>query len=61
MWKSILNPENHITKQLSIQLAAIVPMHTFGFPCRIDEIIEIANKYNIPVVEDSAESLGSLL
>ena len=34
-------------------------MHTFGFPCRIDEIIEIANKYSIPVIEDSAESLGS--
>lgn len=41
-------------------ISAIVPMHTFGFPCRIDEIVEIANKYNIPVIEDSAESLGSL-
>jgi aminotransferase in exopolysaccharide biosynthesis len=40
-------------------ISAIVPMHTFGFPCRIDEIIEIANKYNIPVIEDAAESLGS--
>jgi perosamine synthetase len=40
-------------------ISAIVPMHTFGFPCRIDEIVEIANKYNIPVIEDSAESLGS--
>lgn len=34
-------------------------MHTFGFPCRIEEIIEVANKYNIPVIEDAAESLGS--
>jgi perosamine synthetase len=34
-------------------------MHTFGHPCRIDEIIEICNQYHIPVVEDSAESLGS--
>jgi aminotransferase in exopolysaccharide biosynthesis len=40
-------------------ISAIVPMHTFGFPCRIEEIIEIANKYNIPVIEDAAESLGS--
>lgn len=40
-------------------ISAIVPMHTFGFPCRIEEIIEIAKNYNIPVVEDSAESLGS--
>ena len=47
---------NKTTKHL---ISAIVPMHTFGFPCRIEEIIEIANRYNIPVVEDSAESLGS--
>lgn len=40
-------------------ISAIVPMHTFGFPCHIEEIIEVANKYNIPVIEDAAESLGS--
>jgi dTDP-4-amino-4,6-dideoxygalactose transaminase len=34
-------------------------MHTFGHPCRIDEIVEICNKYNISVLEDAAESLGS--
>lgn len=47
---------NHSTNR---RISAIVPMHTFGFPCRIDEIIEIANKYNIPVIEDAAESLGA--
>lgn len=41
------------------RLAAIVPMHTFGFPCRIDDIVEISDSFNVPVVEDSAESLGS--
>ena len=40
-------------------ISGIVPMHTFGNPCRIDEIITVANKYNIRVIEDSAESLGS--
>lgn len=40
-------------------ISAIVPMHTFGFPCRIEEIVAVANNYNIPVIEDSAESLGS--
>jgi len=40
-------------------ISAIVPMHTFGFPCRIDEIIEIGKKFNVPVIEDAAESLGS--
>jgi dTDP-4-amino-4,6-dideoxygalactose transaminase len=34
-------------------------MHTFGFPCKIDEIVEICNEFNIPVIEDAAESLGS--
>lgn len=41
------------------RIAAVVPMHTYGHPCRIDEIIEICNKYNISVIEDAAESLGS--
>ncbi len=40
-------------------ISACVPMHTFGHPCRIDEIVEICGHYNIPVVEDAAESLGS--
>ncbi len=41
------------------QIKACVPVHTFGFSCRIDEIVEICNKHNIIVIEDSAESLGS--
>ncbi len=41
------------------KISGILPMHTFGNPCEIDEIVAIANKYNIPVIEDSAESLGS--
>jgi len=41
------------------KIAAVVPMHTFGHPCRIDEIAAICNQYNIPLVEDAAESLGS--
>lgn len=42
------------------RIAACVPMHTFGHPCHIDEIAEICNHYHIALVEDSAESLGSL-
>lgn len=41
------------------RIAACVPMHTFGLPLRIDEIVEICNEFNIPVIEDAAESLGS--
>jgi len=40
-------------------ISACVPMHTFGLPVEIDKIIELCNQYNIPVVEDAAESLGS--
>lgn len=49
-----------INKKTGRRIAACVPMHTFGHPCRIDEIIEICNEYHIAVVEDAAESLGSL-
>jgi len=40
-------------------VAACVPMHTFGHPCRIDEITAVCRAYGLPVVEDAAESLGS--
>lgn len=48
-----------INKKSLKPISAVVPMHTFGIPCRIGDIVEIATKYNIPVVEDAAESLGS--
>ena len=48
-----------INKKTGKRISACVPMHTFGHPCRIDEIVAICNEYNIPVVEDAAESLGS--
>ena len=38
---------------------AIVPVALYGMPYRIDEIMAIANKYDIPVVEDAAEGFGS--
>lgn len=41
------------------RIKACVPMHTFGLPLRIDEIATICNKWNIALVEDAAESLGS--
>jgi perosamine synthetase len=41
-------------------IRAVVPMHTFGHPARIDEIVEVCDYYGISVVEDAAESLGSL-
>lgn len=46
-------------KNTNKKIAACVPMHTFGLPLYIDELVEVCNKYNIPVIEDAAESLGS--
>ena len=39
--------------------AAIVPVYLYGMPAKLDEIMSIAQKYEIPVVEDAAEGLGS--
>ncbi len=38
---------------------AIIPVHLYGMPAQIKEIMEIANTYEIPIVEDAAEALGS--
>lgn len=46
-------------KMTGKRIAAVVPMHTFGLPCRIEEIAHICETHNIPLVEDVAESLGS--
>lgn len=46
-------------KKTGKKISACLPMHTFGFMCRIDEIVEICNQWKIPVVEDAAEALGS--
>jgi dTDP-4-amino-4,6-dideoxygalactose transaminase len=56
-------PEPHFqayNKNTGNRISACVPMHTFGHPCRIDELVEICNQYNIELVEDAAESLGSV-
>ena len=41
------------------RISACIPMHTFGFPCRIAEIAEICANWDITLIEDAAESLGS--
>jgi len=46
-------------KITSNRITACVPMHTFGHPAKIDKIISVCKRYNILVVEDAAESLGS--
>ena len=46
-------------KNTNRKITAIVPMHTFGHPVDMDKLMQVANKYNIKIVEDAAESLGS--
>ncbi len=46
-------------KETNRCIKACVPMHTFGHPCKIDEIEYLCKKYNIILIEDAAESLGS--
>ena len=41
------------------RISAIVPMHTFGHPTQIKELVLVADEFGLPIVEDAAESLGS--
>lgn len=46
-------------KSTGRRVKSVVPMHTFGHPCRIDEIASICDEYCLELVEDAAESIGS--
>ena len=48
-----------INRETGRRIAAVTPMHTFGHPVDMEEIVAIARHWDIPVVEDAAESLGS--
>lgn len=50
---------NCINKNTGSIIRAIMPMHTFGHPVAIREIIALADEHNISVIEDASESLGS--
>ncbi len=48
-----------INTKTSKVIKACIPMHSYGHPCKIEEIKKICNEYNIFLIEDAAESLGS--
>lgn len=48
-----------INKNTGKRIRAVVPMHTFGHPVNINELLEIAKDFKLKLVEDAAESLGS--
>ncbi len=56
---------NHLEAAITDRIAkgkkpkAIIPVHLYGMPAKMNEIVAIANKYDIAIIEDAAESLGS--
>ncbi|MCA9191804.1 MAG: LegC family aminotransferase [Planctomycetales bacterium] len=46
-------------RQSGQKISAVCPMHCLGHPCEMQAIAEVCNEYELPVVEDAAESLGS--
>jgi len=54
-----LREDGCYNKSSNKRISACMPMHTFGFPVHLDELLTVCKKWNIPLVEDAAESLGS--
>lgn len=51
--------EDFLSKNNNLNIRACVPVHMYGHPTRIEEIVKICDKYNIKIIEDATESLGS--
>lgn len=54
-----LREDGCYNKKTGRKIGACMPMHTFGFPVHLDELIRVCSDWDIPIVEDAAESLGS--
>lgn len=48
-----------IEAAITARTKAILPVHIFGYPCRMDEILKIAEKHNLKVIEDACEAIGA--
>ena len=49
----------HLKKLITPKTKAIIPVHIAGYPCKMDEILEIAKKNHIKVIEDAAHAIGT--
>ncbi len=47
-----------IEKNITPRTKAIMPVHLYGHPCHMDEIMELAKKHNLLIIEDAAEAIG---
>ncbi|MFH6969604.1 LegC family aminotransferase [Flavobacterium sp. FlaQc-28] len=54
-----LREDGCYNKKTGKKISACLPMHTFGFPVHLEELLLICNAWKIPILEDAAESLGS--
>ena len=59
--KCVMRSNELVNLQTGNPVRAVVAVHVFGHPCRIDALIDVASEFGLPVIEDAAESLGSLL
>lgn len=57
---AILKEGGSLLKETGQRIKAVVPMHTFGHPVELDELAAVCQKWNLTLIEDAAESLGSL-
>jgi len=56
---AIINGNTCINKKTGRIIRAVVPMHTFGHPVDLDPLLDVCERWNLIIVEDAAESLGS--
>ncbi|WP_317918055.1 LegC family aminotransferase [Vibrio sp. MACH09] len=56
---ALTTEEGCVHKSTGQKISAVVPMHTFGHPVELDELLTVCNRWKIALVEDAAESLGS--
>lgn len=54
-----LRPAGCFNKRTGRRIKAVMPMHTFGHPVDLDPLVEVCRRYQLELVEDAAESLGS--
>ncbi|MCX6121337.1 MAG: DegT/DnrJ/EryC1/StrS family aminotransferase [Ignavibacteriales bacterium] len=53
-----ISPEK-IIEVITTKTKAIIPVHLYGYPCNMDEIMKIGEKYNLKIIEDAAEAHGA--
>jgi len=63
IFADVLNDQNidpdEIKKKITKKTKAIMPVHLTGKPCKMDQIMKIARRFNIPVIEDAAQAIGT--